>query len=116
MLKKGKGKSIRQRGNGYERIIAQEFRLMGWTDCVTSRAESRNNDAKKIDLMFTNPFNIQTKCKNDYGNPLPVLLEMPKDSNYNVIINKVVHKGEFITMSKKDFYELINMLKTNKII
>jgi hypothetical protein len=116
MLKKGKGKQIRQRGNSYERDIAQEFRELGWKDCVTSRAESRNQDAKKIDLVFTNPFSVQIKCKNNYGNPLPVLAEMPKDSNYNIVINKIVHKGEFVTMSKKDFYEIISMLKSNKII
>jgi len=116
MLKKGSGASIRKRGNNYEVQIAQQFRDMGWAGCVTSRAESRNTDAKKIDLCYSDPINVQCKCKNNYGNPLPVLEEMPKDNNYNIVITKVVNKGEFVSIAKDDFFALIKMLKLEGII
>ena len=116
MIKNKGGLGVRVRGFNYERKIAIEFRKMGWHDCVTARAESRNEDSKNIDLCFTSPFNIQCKCKNNFGNPLPILLEMPQDENYNIVFSKVVSKGEFIIMSKNDFYEIIQMLKVNQII
>lgn len=114
-LKKGKGKSIRKRGNNYEVEIAKEFRALGWSRCVTSRAESRNTDAKKIDLCYTDPLSVQLKCKNNYGNPLPVLKEMPQDGKYNIVITKVINKGEFVTMFKQDFYALLEMLKAEGV-
>lgn len=115
-INKRGGAGVRNRGNSYERQLAQEFRESGWTNCVTARAESRNADSKKIDLMNTNPFNIQAKCKNNFGSPLNILQEMPTDSNYNIVIQKVVSKGEYVTMAKLDFYEIIKMLKKENII
>lgn len=113
MIRQGKGKQIRSRGNQYERRLAAEFRQLGWTECLTSRYASRLHDDCKVDLVNTKPFNVQAKCTNAYGNPLPVLKEMPHDKNYNVVFSKIVNKGEFITMSKRDFYEIISMLKNN---
>jgi hypothetical protein len=115
MIHKG-GAGVRNRGNNYERQLAQEFRELGWHDCVTARAESRNTDSKKIDLCNTIPFSVQAKCKNKFGNPTHVLMEMPQDSNYNIVFTKVVSVGEFITMNKNDFYELLKMLKKENII
>lgn len=54
----------RDKGNGYERQIAQELRDLGLTDCVTSRYASKETDDNKIDLVFQNkscPLNIQIK-------------------------------------------------------
>ena len=116
MIKGSGGLGVRVRGFNYERKIAKEFRKMGWHDCVTARAESRNKDSLKCDILNINPFNVQAKCKNNFGNPLPILSEMPQGENYNIVFSKVVSKGEFITMTKNDFYELIQMLKVNKII
>lgn len=116
MISKGKGRQIRSRGNQYERKIASEMRNLGFKKCITSRYGSKERDDQSVDLLHTEPFNFQLKCKNNYGNPIPVLGEMPKDANYNVIISKVVGKGEFVTLSKSDFYELVEMLKGNKII
>ena len=116
MIKNKGGLGVRVRGFNYERKIAIEFRKMGWHDCVTARAESRNKDSLKCDILNINPFNVQTKCKNNFGNPLPILSEMPQGENYNIVFSKVVSKGEFITMTKNDFYELIQMLKVNQII
>ena len=115
-INKRGGAGVRTRGNSYERQLAREFRELGWTDCVTARAESRNTDAKKVDLMNTTPFSVQAKCKNNFGSPVNILSEMPKDSNYNVVFQKVVSKGEYVTMAKADFYELLKMLKKENII
>jgi len=114
--KKHAGRSIRKRGNNYEVRIAKQFREMGWLRCKTSRSESKNLDAMGIDLVFTDPFNIQCKCRNNFASPVNDLVVMPQNENYNVIFQKIPHRGEYVIMEKKDFYELIKMLKFNKII
>jgi len=115
--KHARGKYIRSRGNGYERQLAKEFRDMGWTECVTSRSESRSTDSKKVDLCFTEPFNIQAKCIDTYKNPLAVLKEMPDNNTlYNIVLTKVMNDDEYAFMKKDAFYELITMLKKEKII
>ena len=61
----------RTAGNSYERLIVNELKELGFTGVVTSRAESRNMDAKKVDVFSvegTNtplPVNIQTKNTKD---------------------------------------------------
>ena len=116
MIKKGNGAAIRKRGNNYEVQLAKEFRDLGFDECVTSRYESKRTDDSKVDLCFTDPFNIQAKCRNNYGNPIPTLKEMPDNENINVVISKVVNSGEFVTMNKKDFYIFLMMLKNNSLI
>lgn len=44
-------KRNRARGNDYERKIARELRELGFPGVVTSRAESKSMDDKKIDLI-----------------------------------------------------------------
>jgi len=116
MIKGSGGLGVRTRGFNYERQLVREFKKLGWLNAITARAESRNKDSLKCDILNINPFNVQAKCKNNFGNPLPTLLEMPEDENYNIVFSKVVSKGEFIIMSKNDFYEIIQMLKVNQII
>jgi len=124
MIKKGNtpesksrsGRGIRKRGNNYEVLIAKQFRELGWEKSCTARAESRNADSQKRDIMFVQPFRIQCKCRNNFSSPVNDLKEMPQDEEYNLIFQKVVGVGEYIVMGKSDFYELIIMLKKEKII
>lgn len=115
MNPKNNGKRNRTRGHSYERQIAKEFRDAGWSSACTTRYASRMKDDQKIDIFDTNPFNVQCKATNKCINYHQILQEMPKDLNYNVIFNKLTSKGEFVIISKEDFYELINMLKDNNI-
>jgi len=115
-INKRGGVGVRNRGNNYERQLAQQFRELGWADCVTARNESRTTDSKKVDLCNTTPLNVQAKCKNNFSSPVKILAEMPQDANYNLVFTKVVSKGEYVTMAKADFYEIIKMLKKENII
>ncbi len=105
------GRSIRKRGNNYEVQLAWEFRELGWSKCVTARAESRNADALKQDLMFTNPYRIQAKCRNCFSSPVKDLAEMPQDDKCNLMFQKVVGRGEYVTLAKEDLYKLIKIIK-----
>ncbi len=124
------GKRNRAAGHSYELEIAEAFRQAGFVHVVTSRSESRNRDAQKIDLVNRNevkvgrlPYNIQ--CKNCVGK-LPyqkLLAEIPKEKG---IINVVLHKQtmkvntRFITRDKfallyqTDFLTMVSTLNKYK--
>lgn len=109
----------RRRGHDYERLIAKELKEMGF-DVVTARSESRNMDNKGIDIFGNIPFHIQCKLSKDrpnYHNLItsPLLQDEVKSL---VVFHKLATKshkrfmtqGEYVTMTKKQFYELIELL------
>ena len=109
--------NARSKGNSYERKLAQEFRELGFEDCKTSRYESKMLDDMKVDLTNTGFFNVQAKAVERLTPTYHDILEsMPKDNNYNVIFHKRNRKGETVTMSKDDFYDIVNMLQNSEII
>ena len=110
-------KTNRTKGHNLERQVVNEFKAMG-LPCATSRYANRRLDDAKVDIAFDDvnfPLNIQCKAHNTHKNPLPVLKEMPKDSKYNVVLMKVKNKGEYIHMTKEDFYEIVKVLVHEKI-
>ena len=111
-----RGKSARDKGNQYERKIVIECKQLGFEKALTSRNESKTKDDAKVDLCFTDPFNIQCKAVEKLGSYFDILDSMPEDENYNVIFHKKNFKGEIVVLRQEDFYEIIKMLKTEKII
>ena len=110
----------RNRGNDYERQIVKLFRKSGYEKAVTSRAESRNRDALKVDLCNTGIFNIQCKNYNTLINYPEILESMPEEGQINVIVNKktekskagrFVKKGEYALLNLEDFMYLVRMHK-----
>lgn len=61
-----RGRSARQKGNSYERLIAQEWRDIGFSDCLTTRESSRRLDALGIDLVGTGDYAVQIKRFKNY--------------------------------------------------
>jgi hypothetical protein len=110
------GKSSRVKGHTFERDMAKLFREMGWERCVTSRAESKSKDDQKIDLCFTDPFNVQCKAVENLGSIHRVLADMPDDTNYNIVLHKRSRSGVIVAMSLDDFKEIIKMLTINNVI
>lgn len=111
----------RTAGNNYERTLAQEYRDLGFDKAATSRYVSRERDDAKVDLCYTVPFNVQAKYTKNYPNMFSLLDEMPKDNNFNVIHHKKnigVGKTpeEIVVLKKEDWFEIIKILKGNKII
>jgi Holliday junction resolvase len=109
----------RNRGNGYERTIVNELKEIGFIDVVTSRAESRNMDAKKVDVFGESlPVNIQCKNSKENFKVADYYLEnqeiFPSDKPL-VIFHKKTKKaktrfmtqGEFVYMKKEDFYKML---------
>ena len=109
------GKGRRNKGLNYERRVRREFIDLGFTECTTSRYESKKRDDNKVDLCNTGPLNIQCKAVETGLNYNRILSEMPKDRNYNIILHKRDRK-EIAVLSKPDFMELIEMLIVNRVI
>lgn len=107
--------SNRDKGHRLEREISKRMRQLGF-NATTSRYSSKEKDENKVDLCGTEPFNLQCKSHNVFKNPIDILKSMPKDGNYNVVIEKVKRKGVFAIMDLEDFLALVEILKTEKII
>lgn len=125
-----KKNNSRARGNGYEVSIVNELKAIGY-DAVTSRAESRNMDAKKVDIFSPegseNPLPINIQCKNtkenfkvgDYyeenkdifpkGKPLVIFHKKTKKAKTNFL-----EQGQFVYLQKSDFLEILKQLKQLK--
>lgn len=107
----------RNKGNSYERKLAEEFRSMGFSKCKTSRYESKMLDDMKVDLTNTGFFNVQAKAVERLSPGYhDILKSMPKDTNYNLVFHKRNRKGDVVVMSKEDFYEIVEMLINLEIL
>jgi hypothetical protein len=108
----------RNRGNSYERACVNDMKEVGFSKAVSSRAESRNMDAKKVDICYTEPFYFQ--CKNMVGNIKyeEILNEMPNTENFNVILHKRTRKAKtsFITTGEYAFMKYADLLKIIKLL
>ena len=106
----------RRAGHDFERLLVSEFRELGFPDARTPRFASKEKDDAGVDLCGTDPFNVQAKRWQRAPSYHEVLASMPADSNYNVIVHRRPRQGDVVVMSKADFFELVGMLKTERIL
>ena len=103
--------NARRAGHTYERDLVKEWKELGWTEAATSRYESRTLDDQKVDLVNTDPYQIQAKRTARAPNFHELLDSMPKNGKTNVVFHKRVHCGETVTMRKADFYRMVLALR-----
>jgi len=109
--------NARNKGFGYERKLVIELRKLFGNDSIgTARNLNRIQDSLKNDIVNIPMFNAQVKATENTPTYHQLLKEMPANENYNIIFHKRNRKGEVVVMSKGDFYEIIKMLRTEKII
>jgi len=109
--------NARNKGFGYERKLVIELRKLFGNDSIgTARNLNRIQDSLKNDIVNIPMFNAQAKATENTPPYHQLLKEMPTNENYNIIFHKRNRKGEVVVMSKGDFYEIIKMLRTEKII
>lgn len=106
----------RKKGVTYEQAIAKRFRKEGFDKCRTSREQSKARDDELVDLMHTEPFNVQCKALEKSPAYHDLLRDMPNERNYNVVFHKRNNKGSVVTMTEEDFFEIVRMLKGEEII
>ncbi len=99
--KKTNGKRNKNAGHSWEREIIKLLKEKGFPHVVSTRSESRNRDADKVDIMNKDehkngrlPVNIQAKCLAKPVVYYKVLSEMPDGEQINVIFHKQTKKAE----------------------
>jgi hypothetical protein len=100
--------NARKKGHGFELATIKRFNELGW-ECVSSRSESKRLDDAKVDLCYTDPFQVQCKATETAPNMHTLLKQMPQNNKMNVVFHKRNHKGTTVTMSEEDFFTLVKL-------
>lgn len=109
--------NARKKGHAFELFVRKWFRKLGWDKCETSRYASKyEDDINKTDLVFTEPFRVQCKAVEKGLDPFGTLSEMPDDETYNLLFWKKNRKGTLVVMTMEDFEDIVQMLKSNRIL
>jgi len=115
----------RNKGSTYERVLAKSYRNVWFLDCVTARSESKRTDDRWIDLCFTPPFIVQAKCYKNFwvAQAIHTLKHMPDESEYRICNVKISRKDRpadrkwsIVVLLEDDWFEIVQMLKSNQII
>lgn len=126
IFKAGRNRTM---GHDGERHYATQFKtVLGFHQCRTSRAGSRLHDDSGIDLIFTDPINVQIKTGAHRGLKVSKELDKiktevaknfpahyPEQTNINILIHRKPvgagrKRGEFddiVSMSWLDFVRLM---------
>lgn len=104
----------RRRGIRWELACIKAIKHM-FPEAKSSRAESRERDAAKVDICFTDPFNIQCKLSNQRIPYEEILESMPEEEKINVIFNKLTRKsgnkflplGSYAILTIEDFIKMM---------
>lgn len=112
--KNHQGKLNINRGKRFEREIVNQLKELGYKDAKRILEFSGGNN---VDIR-TSCLNIQCKNTQTTMNYYKILSEMPKDSNYNIIfqkINKYKSENVFAILPLDDFFQILEMLKAESI-
>lgn len=108
-------KRSKQKGSNWEYELRDKFKELGYTDCVTSRGESKSLDSAKIDIASDMlPFYCQAKNTTNTPSYFAISEACPfKDKPFVVCWKKSDEQGKAIAMIPIDyFYELIKQYKS----
>ena len=95
----------RDKGHRFELKIINELKQMGF-EAVSSRSESKNLDAKGVDIVSNFPMFIQCKFTLRLPDIWKVFGKMPP-SKPPVLFWSKAYKDDIVILRKKDFYNLI---------
>lgn len=109
------GKTSRTKGHNFEREIRKKLKTI-FPKVETSRYSSREMDDLCVDLVDTAPFHFQCKAWKSAPNLHQELKKMPDDILFNVVMHKRPNQGTIVAMTLEDFIEILQMLKSEKII
>lgn len=113
----------RTAGHNYERTTVNELKKLGYDKVVTSRAESRNMDNSGVDIFDPTEefkFYIQNKIYKSYPKLHELIFGEKVNTNKPMLVfhkkvekkgSRFVSQGEFVSMSKETFYNILKILK-----
>lgn len=101
----------RDKGKRFELKVAHMWQDRFNTVVERSGYVNKKLDDAGVDLVGTDPFNIQCKAVESSINVHRILERMPHGSNYNVVFHKRNHMGTVVSMDVDDFMEMVTMLR-----
>lgn len=104
------GRNNRAAGHNFERSVRLWFRERGWEKCETTRYANRALDDAGVDLVGTEPFQLQCKFTQNKPKYEELLETMPKTGLMSIVAHKVINKGTYIIMDLETFDILIKHL------
>lgn len=116
-MEKKKKINGRAKGKTYELALIKEI-LHWFEDAVSSRSESKRTDDAGVDIMYTDPLQIQAKAVEKSINTHKILAGMPQvEGKLNLVFHKRNHQGCVVSMKKSDFYQLWDQVQqiNNKV-
>lgn len=103
--------NVRAKGHNLERRLAQIFRELGYTECLTSRLESKRQDDLGVDLCHTGHWQIQAKANENLGSGHKFLAKMPqKKGKCNLLFHKKNNQGTIVSMMEEDFFIILKAM------
>ena len=101
----------RDAGHRYERQAMNLMRGIGFTECKTSRSESKSRDDAGVDLVGTGCLNVQAKRTQQAPNFQTLLASMPDEpGQHNVVFHKRKLGRSVAVMDLADFAEIVETL------
>lgn len=110
------GTKSRRKGHTFEREVIKKLKSIGFNDAHSARSGDRSMDEKGADILGCPPFWIQCKAWKSAPNLHKELKKMPDDIMLNVVMHKRPNQGTVVAMTLEDFIEILQMLKSEKII
>lgn len=103
--------NVRAKGHRYEYEIIKLFKELGYTECVSSRSESKRLDDAKVDLCYTHPWYVQCKAVEKLSNLHTILDSMPKKKGlHNLVFHKRSRQGSIVAMKTEAFVHIVKLL------
>ncbi len=106
----------RIKGKTFERRIVNIWKSLFGGVVERSSYVNKKLDDQGVDIVGTDPFSLQCKAVERSLNYHDILDKMPLDNNYNVVLHKRNNRGTVAAMNGEDFFELVKILKENKLI
>lgn len=106
----------REKGKRYELKIAAMWQRKFGGEVERSGYVNKKLDDAGVDLVGTDPFNIQCKAVEQSLNTHRILERMPQDTNMNVIFHKRNNAGTVVSMDLDDFMEMVMMLRSARVL
>lgn len=96
--------NARQKGHNFERGLVTKFKNLGFSECSTSRFESKKMDDCGVDLMNI-PIHVQAKAVEKLGSVHEIINRMPTDKP-RAVFHKRNNKGIIVSMPEEFFFEM----------
>lgn len=106
----------RIKGKTFERRIVNIWKSLFGGVVERSSYVNKKLDNAGVDIVGTDPFSLQCKAVERSLNYHDIIEKMPLNANYNVVLHKRNNRGTVAAMNGEDFFELVKILKENKLI